>query len=66
MRRGYQKIHATFHVKSEGSAEDLEECARFSPVLDVVMHGTEVDLKVEKLERPARGVAASTEAQPTA
>ncbi len=53
VRRGYRRIEATFHVESDGSAEVLEECARMSPVLDVVMHGTQVDLRVEP--RPSRG-----------
>ena len=48
VRKGYQKIRATFKVKSDASAEALKECAEFSPVLDVIAHGTPVSLRVEK------------------
>jgi uncharacterized OsmC-like protein len=52
VRRGYRKIEVTFRVKSDGSPEILDECARFSPVFDVVTHGTEVVLNVEKTGEP--------------
>jgi uncharacterized OsmC-like protein len=48
VRKGYQKIRATFKVKSDASAEALKECAECSPVLDVITHGTPVSLRVEK------------------
>lgn len=47
-RKGYQNIRATFRVKSDASAEELKEMAEFSPVLDVVRHGTPVTLQIEK------------------
>jgi uncharacterized OsmC-like protein len=47
-RKGYRRIEARFRVKSTGTAEELEECARFSPVLDVVSNGTEVALEIER------------------
>ncbi|MEJ2698386.1 MAG: OsmC family peroxiredoxin, partial [Desulfuromonadales bacterium] len=47
-RKGYQNIRATFRVKSDASAEELQEMAEFSPVLDVVNHRTQVILQVEK------------------
>jgi uncharacterized OsmC-like protein len=47
VRRGYQRIHVRFRVKSDAPAEVLEECALYSPVFDVVTHGTQVDLSVE-------------------
>ena len=47
-RKGYQNIRATFKVKSDASAEELKECAEFSPVLDVVTKGTPVSLQIEK------------------
>lgn len=47
VRKGYQNIRVTFRVKSDGTAKKLEECARFSPVLDVVTNGTNVDLRIE-------------------
>ena len=48
VRKGYQRIRATFKVKSDASAEALKACAEFSPVLDVVTHGTPVSLTIEK------------------
>ncbi len=48
VRKGYQNIRVQFKVKSDAPAEVLEECARFSPVLDVVSHGTNVTLQIEK------------------
>lgn len=48
-RKGYQNIRATFKVKSDASAEELKECAEFSPVLDVITHGTPVSLLIEKV-----------------
>lgn len=60
VRKGYQSIEVRFKVKSDGTREQLEECARFSPVLDVVMHGTEVELDIENIgeqvqrEEPSR------------
>lgn len=47
-RRGYQNIHATFRVKADASPEQIKEMAEFSPVLDVVTHGTSVALRIEK------------------
>lgn len=49
VRKGYQNIRVTFKVKSDASAEALKQCAEFSPVLDVVTHGTPVSLSVEKV-----------------
>lgn len=49
VRKGYQNIRATFKVKSDASAEALKACAEFSPVLDVVTHGTPVSLRIEKV-----------------
>jgi uncharacterized OsmC-like protein len=48
VRKGYQNIRVSFKVKSDASAEDLKECAEFSPVLDVITHGTAVSLRIEK------------------
>lgn len=47
IRKGYQNITVTFKVKSDAPAEKLEECARFSPVFDVVSNGTNVNLRIE-------------------
>lgn len=48
VRKGYENIRVRFNVKSQGSPEELEECARYSPVLDVVSRGTKVDLQIQK------------------
>ncbi len=48
VRRGYQNIKVTFHVKADAPKEKLEQCARFSPVFDTVTNGTNVELKIEK------------------
>jgi uncharacterized OsmC-like protein len=57
VRRGYQNIRITFRVKGDGTREQLEELCRFSPVLDVVTHGTPVAIEVQKVgeaeHRPA-------------
>ena len=47
-RKGYQNIRAIFKVKSDASPEEIKEIAEFSPVLDVVSHGTPVSLRIEK------------------
>lgn len=47
-RKGYTNIRATFKVDSDASPEEIKEMAEFSPVLDVVNHGTPVSLKIEK------------------
>ena len=50
VRKGYQNIRVTFRVKTDsGDLDTLRELAEFSPVLDVVSHGTLVDLKVESM-----------------
>lgn len=48
VRKGYQNIRVNFKVKSDGTPEALEQCARFSPVFDVVSNGTNVSLSVER------------------
>lgn len=57
VRRGYQRIRVTFTADSDADASVLEECARFSPVLDVVMNGTVVDLQVKKAQAGRRAKA---------
>jgi len=46
VRNGYQKIKVTFDVKADATPEKLRECAEFSPVYDVVSHGTDVELVI--------------------
>jgi uncharacterized OsmC-like protein len=48
VRKGYQNIRVNFKVKADAPKEILEECARFSPVFDVVSNGTNVRLNIEK------------------
>ncbi len=47
-RTGYQNIRATFKVKADASPERIKALAEFSPVLDVISHGTPVSLRIEK------------------
>ncbi|MDX1471949.1 MAG: OsmC family peroxiredoxin, partial [Flavobacteriaceae bacterium] len=48
VRKGFEGITVNIKVKSDASAEQLEELARFSPVFDVVTNPTPVNLKIEK------------------
>lgn len=48
-RTGYEKIKVSFRIKSDASAQELEELAKFSPVFDVVTNGTPVLLAVESV-----------------
>lgn len=48
IRKGYQNIRVNFKVKADAPADVLEQCARFSPVFDVVSNGTNVRLSIEK------------------
>jgi uncharacterized OsmC-like protein len=68
VRKGYESIDVTFRVVSEAPKEQLEECARFSPVLDVVTRGTIVALNIEKKEEERAAQpsppGAGTEAHP--
>jgi uncharacterized OsmC-like protein len=48
VRKGYKNIRIRFKV--DAAPEDIEKLkalARFSPVLDVISHGTDVDLQIE-------------------
>lgn len=47
-RKGYETIRATYEVDADASAEEIKALAEYSPVLDVLSHGTSVDLRVEK------------------
>lgn len=48
VRKGYQQIRVTFHVKSDATEEQLRECALFSPVYDSITNGVPVELKIQK------------------
>lgn len=47
VRPGYENIRATFKVKADATAEQLEELFRFSPVHNSVCHPVNVEAKVE-------------------
>lgn len=50
VRNGYQNIRVKFKVRTdENSLSRLKTLAGFSPVLDVVSHGTNVDIQVDRL-----------------
>jgi uncharacterized OsmC-like protein len=46
VRRGYQHIRATFVVKSDASAMQLEEMTKFSPVYDIVSNPVPVSIAI--------------------
>ncbi len=48
VRPGYQKIRATFRLKSDAPIEQLKELVKFSPVYDVVSKSVPVEVRVEK------------------
>lgn len=49
VRNGYSNIRIKFMVKTdEQNLERLRELAKFSPVYDVVTHGTNVDIQMER------------------
>ncbi|AKU92601.1 OsmC family protein [Vulgatibacter incomptus] len=66
IRNGFQHIEATFRVEGDGTEEELAELIRFSPVLDVVSNGTDVSLRVEKLEAAEAPSASPEELHPPA
>jgi len=47
VRKGYKNIKVTFRIQSDAPKEKLEELAKFSPVFDVVSHGTDVEVRIE-------------------
>jgi uncharacterized OsmC-like protein len=48
VRKGYQNIRVTFRCKSDATAEQLEELAKFSPVRDTIANPVPVAVRVEK------------------
>jgi uncharacterized OsmC-like protein len=48
VRKGYQNIRVTFRCKSDATAEQLEELAKFSPVRDTIANPVPVTVRVEK------------------
>lgn len=57
VRPGYEKIRVTFKVKGDGSAEELTELTKYSPVFDVVSKSVPVSVRVEKVEKKETAVA---------
>jgi uncharacterized OsmC-like protein len=50
VRKGYENIRVTFKVKADTeNLEKFRELAEYSPVFDVVSHGTNVDIRVEPM-----------------
>ena len=49
VRKGYQAVRVRMRVKSQASAETLEELALFSPVYDIVSRSVPVALVLEKI-----------------
>ncbi|WP_455377226.1 OsmC family protein [Petrachloros mirabilis] len=47
VRRGYQEIRVQFKVKSDASAEQLQELTKFSPVYDIVTNRVPVSISVQ-------------------
>jgi uncharacterized OsmC-like protein len=47
VRKGFSRIAVRFVVQSDATSEELEQLARYSPVLDVVTHGTDVAISIE-------------------
>lgn len=47
VRRGYKQIRASFTVKSDASAQELEELTKFSPVFDIVSNPVPVLIHIE-------------------
>ncbi len=48
VRPGYQNIRATFRVKADAPAEQLEQLAKFSPVFDTISNPVPVSIAIEK------------------
>lgn len=50
VRPGYQDIRIKFKVKADSVDVDrLKELASYSPVFDVISHGTPIDIEIEKM-----------------
>lgn len=49
VRKGYRNIRVNFKVKAdEENLEKLKALSRFSPVLDTVTKGMNVDIRIER------------------
>ena len=48
VRKGYKQIRASFTIKSDASAEQLEALTKFSPVYDIVSNPVPVSIRINK------------------
>src|SRR5215510_9615032 len=48
VRRGYKEIRVNFTVKSDATAEQLEELTKLSPVYDIVSNPVPVSIQIDK------------------
>ena len=48
VRKGYKQIRASFTIKSDASAEQLEALTKFSPVYDIVSNPVPVSIQINK------------------
>jgi uncharacterized OsmC-like protein len=46
IRRGYQNIRVSFTVKSNASADTLQELCKYSPVFDIISNPVPVSISV--------------------
>ena len=46
VRKGYENIKITFKVKSDATAEQLEDLAKNSPVYDIVNNPVPINIKI--------------------
>lgn len=47
VRKGYQSVRVNFTIKSDASAEQLEELTKFSPVYDILSNPVPVSIHIE-------------------
>ncbi|MDI3462485.1 MAG: hypothetical protein OJF50_001306 [Nitrospira sp.] len=47
VRRGYQSVRVNVTIKSDASAEQLEELTKFSPVYDILSNPVPVSIQIE-------------------
>lgn len=47
VRRGYQSVRVNFTIKSDASAEQVEELTKFSPVYDILSNPVPVSIQIE-------------------
>jgi uncharacterized OsmC-like protein len=53
VRPGYQNITVNFRVKSNASAEQLQQLTMLSPVLDIISNSVPVRVVVHEMDAPA-------------